>query len=69
MQKMSMVIMHYRHDRVCLEIFVKRDELERSLTEGPFNETLTDRRKVGKSRPGIVYFSTELEKFWPISNV
>jgi hypothetical protein len=32
-----------RHERYCLEIFVKRDELERSSTEGPFNEILTDR--------------------------
>ncbi len=58
-----------RHNRVCLEISVKQDELEGSLTEGPFNEILTDRRKVGKSWPGIVYFSTEPEKFWPISDV
>ncbi len=63
------LVVYPRHDRVCLEISVKRDKLERSLTEGPFNEILTDRRKVGKSRPGIVYFSTEPEKFRPISDV
>ncbi len=28
-----------------------------------------DRKKVGKSRPGIIYFSTEPETFLPISNV
>ncbi len=38
-----------RHERHCLEIFVKPDELERSSTETPFNEILTDWEKVGKS--------------------
>ncbi len=43
-----------RHDRVCLKIFVKRDELERSLTEGPLMRFKRTGKKWGKSRPSIV---------------
>jgi hypothetical protein len=32
-----------RHEQYCLKIFAKRDKLEWSSTEGPFNEILTDR--------------------------
>ncbi len=44
----STLTTHIGHDRVCLKIFVYRDELERSPTEAPFNEIFPDRQKVGK---------------------
>jgi hypothetical protein len=42
------------HDRVCLKIFLKQDELKWSNTETGFNEIFQDCEKVEKSRSSIV---------------
>jgi hypothetical protein len=43
-----------RHDRVCLNIFLKQDKLKQSDTDTPFNEIFPDQEKVEKSRSNIV---------------
>ncbi len=43
-----------RHDRFCLKVFLKRDKLEQSSMETPFNEIFRDGEKVEKSQSSIV---------------
>ena len=47
--KVTVVTGPSRHDRFCLEIFLKRDKLKWSDTKTPFNGIFPDREKVEKS--------------------
>ncbi len=51
-----------RHDQVCLEIFVKQDELKRSLTEGP----LTRFKRTRKNGENLGPVSFKIKQSWKI---